>query len=105
MGIFEKIELAEKRKKQNANLAEELETKSFWLKKITTDKLQSTRYGHIRILKEEGDICPACKIGKFRVIGKGQKPFLGCSNYPNCKYNVSFKNIGGRTLRRIQKSS
>lgn len=38
---------------------------------------------------EDSRVCPACKTGRLGLkLGRGG-PFIGCSNYPDCKYTTS----------------
>lgn len=44
--------------------------------------------------QKAGDVCPKCHEGKL-VEKSGQNgPFLGCSNYPECKFTAQFKKQG-----------
>ena len=42
---------------------------------------------------EESKICPECKSGKLSLRVGRFGAFIGCSNYPNCKYTKQFATI------------
>jgi len=41
------------------------------------------------VMNSVGEPCPSCKEGHLRLIKGKYGKFLGCSNYPKCKYKKS----------------
>ena len=41
----------------------------------------------------EGDTCPACGDGELvtRTNRETEEPFLGCSNYPDCRFTQAIR--------------
>ena len=51
-------------------------------------KVQDKRYDKI---VESGQTCPSCKTGKIWPRVGSQGPFLGCDNYPTCKFTTNIR--------------
>ena len=51
-------------------------------------KVQDKRYDKI---VESGQTCPTCKTGKVWPRVGSQGPFLGCDNYPTCKFTTNIR--------------
>lgn len=47
---------------------------------------QIERYSHMGL--QEGDICPLCSNGILMLRHSYKADFLGCSNFPNCKFHL-----------------
>jgi Nuclease-related domain/Topoisomerase DNA binding C4 zinc finger len=58
------------------------------IKPVVENKIKSTILTKTKVeldIHKENDLCPKCNLGKL-VKRKAKTEFLGCSNYPKCKF-------------------